>query len=424
MLVHRLPIAFLVVAALALSLRVIDHSTAAANYLRGYCLLRAPGQQFDTMFGFLAEGFSLGILPVGSDKEIATQAIWSSWCCHESAAVSLSWTVAAALGLAIVWSTLPALLSRRLNTHLIHSLLAVSVVCLVVGVTAPIMSMTSEREVPVVGPSIVHHTSHSILSTVQELFGTDKRLIGFLILLFSVLTPLAKLGLTLTATQSVSPGVRAPAMRIVTAIGKWSMADVVVVAVLLAILSLRSAPGEASGTHTGVGIGFYFFLSYCVISLLTGQLAAARQLGVSAEPDVGSSVATPLRAGLAAALLGLAALGGVLAASSLRVSTAVRDTFVVAPGTMCSCSVLASEASGVLTASWRSSGAEHFGNDDTIVSATLRDPKGHTLRYWDHAAMGSFSERVQHPGAYSLVFSNVGIIRSTGRTVTVDLACR
>ncbi len=54
----------------------------------------------------------------------------------------------------------------------------------------------------------------------------------------------------------------------VKAVGKWSMADVFVVALLLTFLSLS---GDGL-TDARLGTGFYFFAGYVLLSLLAAQL--------------------------------------------------------------------------------------------------------------------------------------------------------
>jgi hypothetical protein len=82
--------------------------------------------------------------------------------------------------------------------------------------------------------------------------------------------------------------VRQKLIKIVAVIGKWSMADVFVVAVFLAILSTNHAQSRethelaffgmkigfemSSQTLSNVGQGFYYFVGYCVLSLLGSQL--------------------------------------------------------------------------------------------------------------------------------------------------------
>ncbi len=56
--------------------------------------------------------------------------------------------------------------------------------------------------------------------------------------------------------------------RFVSVIGKWSMADVFVVGILLAFLATRSD----DNIHAQLHDGFYWFLAYCVISIISFQI--------------------------------------------------------------------------------------------------------------------------------------------------------
>ncbi|MEO0779788.1 MAG: paraquat-inducible protein A, partial [Bacteroidota bacterium] len=63
-------------------------------------------------------------------------------------------------------------------------------------------------------------------------------------------------------------GARQQWFQFVRAIGKWSMADVFVVGVFLAFLATRSNENINAALHPG----FYYFLAYCLISLLAIQV--------------------------------------------------------------------------------------------------------------------------------------------------------
>ena len=128
----------------------------------------------------------------------------------------------------------------------------------------------------------------SIMTTVRELFDDKRILVAFLIFLFSVIIPLLKT--TLISIAYFKPGSRVEAKLVsfVSNIGKWSMADVFVVAVFLAILSTNHAETMESHqfkvfgfgmnldistqTLSNAGQGFYYFAAYCLISLLGSHL--------------------------------------------------------------------------------------------------------------------------------------------------------
>lgn len=130
----------------------------------------------------------------------------------------------------------------------------------------------------------------SIMATIDELWHDQRILVAALILLFSVGIPLLKT--TMVSLAYFQPGTKLEKtfLKIVASIGKWSMADVFVVAVFLAILSTNHA--ETADTHnfavfgfklsldistqtlSNAGQGFYYFAGYCLLSLLGTHFAS------------------------------------------------------------------------------------------------------------------------------------------------------
>jgi hypothetical protein len=128
----------------------------------------------------------------------------------------------------------------------------------------------------------------SIMATVEELWQGERFLVAALIFGFSVCVPLLKTSLV-TIGYFIKNQVRAERLyNFVGIIGKWSMADVFVVAIFLAILSTNHADTASAKslsvfgfsinlelstqTLSAVGEGFYYFLGYCLLSLLGSQL--------------------------------------------------------------------------------------------------------------------------------------------------------
>ena len=92
--------------------------------------------------------------------------------------------------------------------------------------------------------------------------------IGGLLLLFSILTPLTKATLTYFVTASHSKTVNYRIVQFLHTIGKWSMADVFVAGVLLALFALKSQ----EATKSIPCLGLYYFIGYCLLSLTTTEL--------------------------------------------------------------------------------------------------------------------------------------------------------
>ena len=98
-------------------------------------------------------------------------------------------------------------------------------------------------------------------STIRDLLGSHDLVLGGLVLLFSIVVPLAKAGLVLFATAAHGAA-RDRAVRLVHVVGRWSMADVFAVGMLIALLV-----GKGTANLSAMaGTGFYCFAAYCLVS--------------------------------------------------------------------------------------------------------------------------------------------------------------
>lgn len=138
----------------------------------------------------------------------------------------------------------------------------VSLVFFAVGVSATALSLVAAKEVPGLGTVVLSFEAKSIASTIGDLLASHDLVLGGLVLFFSVVVPLAKAGLVLFATIAHGAA-RDRAVHLVHAVGRWSMADVFVVAVLLAMLAL----GRDPATRATTGPGLYFFAGYCLLAM-------------------------------------------------------------------------------------------------------------------------------------------------------------
>ena len=136
-------------------------------------------------------------------------------------------------------------------------------------------------------PSLINKEL-SIMTTVQELWEDQRLFVAALIFVFSVCIPLVKSILISVAYFAKSNELEKKILNFVGVIGKWSMADVFVVAVFLAIMSTNHAEtfdtekfsvfgftiavDISTQTLSAVGEGFYYFTAYCLLSLIATQL--------------------------------------------------------------------------------------------------------------------------------------------------------
>jgi hypothetical protein len=127
----------------------------------------------------------------------------------------------------------------------------------------------------------VYRQERSILGSVQHLYEVGSFMAATLILLFSVLVPFGKLILVLWASIQPSAERRQRAYGWLAAVTKWSMADVFAVALLITFLAAQASQAPAAeGQKPNLlvfdaffGPGFYWFASYCLVSIVTHQLA-------------------------------------------------------------------------------------------------------------------------------------------------------
>lgn len=119
--------------------------------------------------------------------------------------------------------------------------------------------------------------TRSILGTAQELYANNHLLVAILIVAFSVGVPLIKALILLSVMLPVRNSVKRILLSISNAISKWSMADVFVIAIFIAFLAGNGIQ-ESRGLvdfEASLGKGFWFFLGYCLVSILGTQLLAA-----------------------------------------------------------------------------------------------------------------------------------------------------
>ncbi len=148
------------------------------------------------------------------------------------------------------------------------ALLGVSVACLYPGLTASMMSLEINASLPVIGDVELYRQTQSIWSGIVSLYQKGYFLVSFLIFLFSVAVPVIKLLCVGAILLFESSALSEKLHRFILLIGKWSMADVFVVGIFIAFLAGEANPNMQAALHEG----FYWFLAYCLTSILCGQL--------------------------------------------------------------------------------------------------------------------------------------------------------
>lgn len=140
----------------------------------------------------------------------------------------------------------------------VFALTSASLISWSVGILAPMLTIEVFKDLPIVGYTIFKYESKSIWTTITRLWEIDRYFISVLVGLFSIIVPVIK-----TIAIYVSLFYKKN-LKIINFIGKWSMADVFVVALLIANFSINSD----EFTDAKVQIAVYFFSIYVILSII------------------------------------------------------------------------------------------------------------------------------------------------------------
>jgi hypothetical protein len=124
------------------------------------------------------------------------------------------------------------------------------------------------------GNLLVYTNTRSIWGTVESLAGSGNLLVAFLIVFFSLVIPTFKLLLQAMSLFITRVEFRRPLLWLNSVLSKWSMADVFVMALLVAYLAGNAADqtGDMLTMHASLGAGFYYFLAYCLFSVIASSI--------------------------------------------------------------------------------------------------------------------------------------------------------
>lgn len=144
----------------------------------------------------------------------------------------------------------------------VFSVLTASIIAWFVGVFTPIMTMEVWKQLPIFGHTTFIFQSRGIWSTMVHLWDHSHYVVAMLVILFSVLLPIVK-----TITLYISLALKKD-VGFIELIGKWSMADVFVMSILLATMSLNTEDMTTAQIHAAI----YFFAAYVILSMIGSSI--------------------------------------------------------------------------------------------------------------------------------------------------------
>ena len=145
-------------------------------------------------------------------------------------------------------------------------------VSLVFALISPLIMMIVYQSFPILGEVTLSFESKSIISTIEKMYHDSNYILAGLVLLFSIMIPLLKSLVLLLYGFFKESGMGNKLVKLVDKIGKWSMADVFIVALLVVFFSTKQ------DIHTSIKleVGLYFFIGYVLLSMVGSGMLGKR----------------------------------------------------------------------------------------------------------------------------------------------------
>lgn len=163
-------------------------------------------------------------------------------------------------------------MSSGRRSFLLGLLILGATVCLVLGLTLPIMRLTR---------FYVWTDVHSLISVVRELYLSGEYVLAGIIFVFSIVFPFVKLLylLALYSLREVRPGHSTRWLKRVSGLGKWSMLDVLVLALLI---FYAKATNLADATSMP---GIYLFAAAVILTMIATAIIEQDLKSDADKPD-------------------------------------------------------------------------------------------------------------------------------------------
>ncbi|MBI4724399.1 MAG: paraquat-inducible protein A, partial [Rhodomicrobium sp.] len=164
---------------------------------------------------------------------------------------------------------------RGLRAFLVFVLTLAAAVCLVMGLTLPVVKLTR---------LYFWTDTHSIISIISALYYTGEVFLAGVIFVFSVVFPAFKLlYITMAGTLiTFNPARRSRWFKRIEWLGKWSMLDVL----MLALLVFYAKSAELTDAVALPGI--YFFAASVILTMIAYSLVDREELSMESRKLTGA----------------------------------------------------------------------------------------------------------------------------------------
>jgi paraquat-inducible protein A len=163
-------------------------------------------------------------------------------------------------------------MSRSRRVFLLGLLIITATVCLVLGLTLPIIKLTR---------FYVWSDVHSLVTVVRELYYSGEFILAAVVFVFSIVFPFLKLLylLALYSILTINPDHAGPWLKRLSMIGKWSMLDVLVLALIIFYAKMNDLADAVSLP------GIYFFAAAVILTMIATAILENFSVKSSFVPD-------------------------------------------------------------------------------------------------------------------------------------------
>jgi paraquat-inducible protein A len=221
-----------------------------------------------------------------------------------------AWWSWAFLSLSFLYVVITLAIDRSFRARsALFAMTSTSLFCFIIGILAPAMIIWTAPEIPLETGKlsfVLQHEIRGIWAIIYELFTKGHWIIGGFLFVFSIVTPLTKATLTFVVTASGNRKLNLWIGQFIHTVGKWSMADVFVAAILLALYALKFQ----EATKSVPCLGLYYFIGYCLLSLTTTELLVNSEIATERRQSYGE-LGLQLVAGLFVACFCFASAAGI-----------------------------------------------------------------------------------------------------------------
>lgn len=140
----------------------------------------------------------------------------------------------------------------------------VSLALLVPGLRSDALTITATM--PLLKKPLYEETQ-SIMRAARRLYDSRNYFVAGLVIFFSLVVPVIKVGLLGAILAMKSPAARYRIYLFTRSISKWAMADVFAVGVFIAFLAANALDNLDAKLHPG----YYYFVAYCLVSNIAFQ---------------------------------------------------------------------------------------------------------------------------------------------------------